>query len=59
MIKIENTDVFGWDSAIRGMRNPMNSWDKSDSHWDLRSDKIERRKTCTSIKKNTYLILQM
>ena len=41
MIKIENTDVFGWDSAIRGMRNPMNSWDKSDSHWDLRSDKIE------------------
>lgn len=31
MIKIENTDVFGWESAIRGMRNPMNSWDKSDS----------------------------
>ena len=33
MIKIEKTDVFGWDSAIRGMRNPMNSWDKSDSHY--------------------------
>ena len=31
MIKIENVDVFGWESAIRGMRNPMNSWDKSDS----------------------------
>lgn len=31
MIKIENTYVFGWDAAIRGMRNPMNSWDKSDS----------------------------
>lgn len=31
MIKIEKTDVFGWESAIRGMRNPMNSWDKSDS----------------------------
>lgn len=31
MIKLENTSVFGWDSAIRGMRNPMNSWDKSDS----------------------------
>ena len=41
MIKIENTDVFGWESAIRGMRNPLNSWDKSDSHWDLRSDKVE------------------
>ena len=31
MIKLENTDVFGWKAAIRGMRNPMNSWDKSDS----------------------------
>jgi hypothetical protein len=31
MIKIEKTDVYGWDNAIRGMRNPMNSWDKSDS----------------------------
>ena len=31
MIKIENVYVFGWESAIRGMRNPMNSWDRSDS----------------------------
>ena len=31
MIKIENTDVVGWEHAIRGMRNPMNSWEKSDS----------------------------
>lgn len=31
MIKIENIDIFGWEAAIRGMRNPMNSWDKSDS----------------------------
>ena len=31
MIKIENTDVFGFEAAIRGMRNPMNSWDRSDS----------------------------
>lgn len=31
MIKIENTEVFGWEAAIRGCRNPMNSWDKSDS----------------------------
>lgn len=36
MIKIEKTDVFGWDSAIRGMRNPMNSWDKSDSNFECR-----------------------
>ena len=31
MIKIENTETYGWEAAIRGMRNPMNSWDKSDS----------------------------
>ena len=31
MIKIENTETFGLEAAIRGMRNPMNSWDKSDS----------------------------
>ena len=31
MIKIENTEVCGWEAAIRGMRNPMNSWDKMDS----------------------------
>ena len=31
MIKIEKTMVTGWEPAIRGMRNPMNSWDKSDS----------------------------
>lgn len=31
MIKFENTEVVGWESAIRGMRNPMNSWGKSDS----------------------------
>jgi hypothetical protein len=38
MIKIEKTDVYGWESAIRGMRNPMNSWDKSDSSWDFVED---------------------
>ena len=31
MIKVENVDVFNFEGAIRGMRNPMNSWDKSDS----------------------------
>lgn len=33
MLNIENTEVFGWESAIRGMRNPLNSWNKSDSRW--------------------------
>lgn len=36
MLKIENTEVMGWEAAIRGMRNPMNSWDRSDS--DFTSD---------------------
>lgn len=31
MLKIENTEVMGWEAAIRGMRNPMNSWAKIDS----------------------------
>lgn len=31
MIKLENCEVLGWEHAIRGMRNPMNSWEKSDS----------------------------
>lgn len=31
MLKIENTEVVGFEASIRGMRNPMNSWEKSDS----------------------------
>lgn len=31
MLKVTNTEVFGWEAAIRGMRNPKNSWDRSDS----------------------------
>ena len=33
MINITEAQVFGWEAAIRGMRNPMNSWEKSDSSW--------------------------
>lgn len=33
MLKLENTEVMGWEAAIRGMRNPMNSWGQSDSGW--------------------------
>ena len=33
MIKIERAEVFGWEAAIRGMRNPLNSWDKSDTKY--------------------------
>lgn len=33
MIKIEKTNVFGWEAAVRGLRNPMNSWDRIDSDY--------------------------
>lgn len=32
MIKIENVEVMGWEAVVRGMRNPMNSWKRSDSY---------------------------
>lgn len=46
LIKITNAEVCGWDAAIRGMRNPMNSWNKSDSkHWHetIVGHEVERR----------------
>lgn len=33
MLKIKNVETYGWEAAIRGMRNPKNSWEKSDSEW--------------------------
>ena len=33
MVKVENIETSGWQAAIRGMRNPKNSWNKSDSNW--------------------------
>lgn len=38
MIKIQNTDVHGWEAAIRGMRNPMNSWGDTDSRYGWHTD---------------------
>ena len=35
MIKLESEEVIGWEHAIRGMRNPMNSWEKSDSYLEV------------------------
>lgn len=43
LIKVENIEVWGFEHAIRGMRNPMNSWDKSDSYYryaDTASDDL-------------------
>lgn len=49
MIKLENTEVMGWEHAIRGMRNPKNSWDKIDSFPAVdcgKCGKIEREGVC-------------
>lgn len=43
MIKLENTEVMGWEAAIRGMRNPKNSWSRSDSGWDAHIPPVELR----------------
>ena len=40
MLKIEKTETFGWEGAIRGMRNPLNSWDKSDTRFSWEVGKI-------------------
>lgn len=37
-INIDKTKVFGWESAIRGLRNPLESWDMSDSDWEFVED---------------------
>ena len=51
MIKFENTEVMGWEAAIRGMRNPMNSWEKSDSGYCFLS-KLPGSMACHTCKEN-------
>lgn len=49
MLKIANAEVMGWEHAIRGMRNPKNSWDKTDSYPAVdcgKCGKIEREGIC-------------
>lgn len=41
MIQIDKVEVFGWEAAIRGMRNSFNSWDKSESRYNADSGKYE------------------
>ena len=48
MIKLENTYVDGWEATVRGMRNPMNSWDKSDSGFGCGNDKEYFCENCSS-----------
>lgn len=55
MLKIENTEVMGWEHAIRGMRNPKNSWEKTDSYPAVdcgKCGKIEREDICKKEDRN-------
>lgn len=51
MIKIEHIETYGWEAAVRGARNPLNSWSKSDSFPAVNCEKcgrIEREGMCTA-----------
>ena len=59
-ITFEHTEVLGWEHAIRGMRNPMNSWDRSDSLFDIKHhgaqdvDTLKSYRTGYDIKGDEY-----
>lgn len=59
MLKVENIEVTGWEAAIRGMRNPMNSWEKSDSTYGCSDNDFcnhcSSRHHCTD-RERTYII---
>ena len=56
MIKLENYEVLGWEHAIRGMRNPMNSWEQSDSCWSY--DMITKKPDLVTVDDDLILHVQ-
>ena len=60
MIKFEKTEVVGWEHAIRGMRNAMNSWDKMDSQIVVDKSSMDPdswRYECVSLGPNDYELM--
>ena len=55
MLKIENTEIVGWEAAIRGMRNPMNSWEKSDSQTCTNCNGCLPGQECERYKNETFI----
>ena len=55
MLKIEHTEVIGWSAAIRGMRNPMNSWEKSDSQTCTNCNGCLPGQECERYKNGTFI----
>lgn len=58
MIKIESVDVYGWEAAIRGMRNPMNSWSKSDSSYFYSESSYPHSGEFVHIGKNDLVLMK-
>ena len=55
MLKIEHTEVVGWEAAIRGMRNPMSSWEKSDSQTCTNCNGCLPGQECERYKNGTFI----
>lgn len=55
MIKLENTETYGWAAAIRGMRNPKNSWDRSDTVYGKYYGRDENGKELTYMYENPHI----
>lgn len=55
MLKIEHTEVVGWSAAIRGMRNPKNSWEKSDSQTCTNCNGCLPGQECERYKNGTFI----
>ena len=58
MIKFEETQVSGFEAAIRGMRNPLTSWDKSDSAHDFQCDECMGFARCYKVGKNDLALMR-
>ena len=57
-MKFENTEVWGFEHAIRGMRNPLESWNKSDSIILMEQDENKNFREVAKIGKNDLVLMQ-
>lgn len=58
MIKVEKIETYGWEAATRGVRNPMNSWDKSDSKWTWIENEDGNEECVYSIGENDLALMK-
>ena len=56
MIKVENIETWGFEHAIRGMRNPLNSWDKTDSYFGCGENKCRRCTDYCDWREQNYIL---